>query len=685
MIKLINTKLLRSLWLLISFIAFCCLIACGGSKDNEATASNTDTPTAASLRISAYPITVKSNDGTSTTITVTALNSSLNSVSGVPITLSTNTGILTGAQGLVTDSSGKVTATFSSGSSDTDPTGPINRTATITATAGSVSAFTFVDIVGSTVKLTSTGTTLSDNGSSPLTITATALDSAGVGIEGANIVFSPSNGGSVTIMPSSGLADSNGQLAANVTGVAAGSVRLSATALGATGTYDITVTALASTFRIDAQWLNAVSIDNNATTTMTTSDSLAIEVNAPASTTVIFASTLGSWVGGTSYIPVTVVGGKAIATLNCTMAGVISVQVYDANTPTRSDTLTVGVTSGNPPYKITLQASTTVVPKSVGNTTGSSTLLAKVEDFMGYAIANVPIAFRILNPTGGGETVSPVVVFTSANVDTVTGLNPGEARTTFTSGSSSSGEGVSAVQVRASVVGTSVETEAWGVDSTPSGNDAAIVIGSTAASIAFGQATVLGEYSQSQYVLPMSVLVADVNGNAVSGAVVSLSAWPIAWSTGIDCAYDQDGYRVVWHYATDSGTTTWWDVVTGNYGTYYNEDANENLILDAGEDGSRTYFYSGTALATGTIDTQLTPSNAAAGVLPATVTTDANGVAAFNLIYPKRSAIYVVDRIRASTILQQGNTAISAQVIFRLPVLQGDIAPCMIPDSPYFY
>jgi hypothetical protein len=46
----------------------------------------------------------------------------------------------------------------------------------------------------------------------------------------------------------------------------------------------------------------------------------------------------------------------------------------------------------------------------------------------------------------------------------------------------------------------------------------------------------------------------------------------------------------------------------------------------------------------------LTPPNSAAGTVPETVITDANGVANFNLIYLKSSALSIVDRIRASTL-----------------------------------
>jgi hypothetical protein len=178
--------------------------------------------------------------------------------------------------------------------------------------------------------------------------------------------------------------------------------------------------------------------------------------------------------------------------------------------------------------------------------------------------------------------------------------------------------------------------------------------------------------TKSNYIQAMSVLVANVAGQAVAGQVVSLSLWPIAWSTGTVavCAYD-----------TDDGASR---------GTFLNEDVNENLILDPNliapgfsEDGTRTYYATAVeATGTGTKDASLTPVNSAAGTVPATVTTGANGVAGFNLIYPKDSAIWTVIRIRASTNVDGTETV--SQRIFRLPALTGDVSPCLL-SCPYVF
>jgi hypothetical protein len=314
------------------------------------------------------------------------------------------------------------------------------------------------------------------------------------------------------------------------------------------------------------------------------------------------------------------------------------------------------------PAAITLQASPSVVSKKVGTTSGTSALIVTVSDAAGMPVGNAAVAFTLLNPTGGGEIISPALVFTASTITPSLGL--GQAQASFTSGTSSSGG--TGVQVRAQVLGTAVATQPSNANPrTASGNDASIVIGGTASSIAFGSATSLID-NGTTYTQAMSVLVADSNGNpAPAGTVVNLSAWPIAWSTGINCTVDPDGI---------------------NTGTFLNEDVNENLFLDATEDGVRTLYATNVPFVgatAGTKDGAMTPISSAGGIVSGSVTTDAAGVATFNLTYGKNSAIWTVTRIRARTIVQ-GSQAMS-EIKFRLPATMADSTPCKIPNSTYSY
>ncbi len=613
---------------------------------------------AASLDLAASPTSIKTDGSTSSTITVNALNTGNAILSGVTVYLSTDTGVLS-APSITTPG----TVTLSRGGDKAE--NKANRTATITAStttsAGVITAQIPVQIEGSTVSITSDQSAIITNGSTNLTVTV--KDAGGNGISGAAVTLTqaPTGGlgsGSVTITninPSSGLTNASGILTATATGLSQGPVTITADYLGTSGTTDLTVTATGNTFEI---------INPTDPAAMTLTDTLTVTVNVPIGvTSVTFATTIGVWDGGTSktvtksgLIPPTTVS----ADLTTTSIGIANIQVYDTDHPTLNDTLTVAMASSAAPAKIVLQAFPTVVPISVGTTAGSSTLTATVYDTSNNPLINQPVSFEIVDgtSTSGGETITPVVQLTAATASG--GLSIGQARTTFTSGSMpSAGTGV---KIRARVIGTSVAT-----GTSPSGNDITIVIGGVAGSIAFGQDSKAAEDTTgANYLFKMSVLVADANGNPVSGAVVSLGAWPIAWCTGSACTPDQ---------------------------CYYNEDdtvgINENMILDTNEDGYRiAYCYDnscptadGTVLPVGTKNTFLTPVNSVGGTVPSSVTTDENGVAGFILSYPKTSGMWVYDRIRATTMVQ--GTETRAETIVYLKIVLGEEVICA--ESPFIY
>lgn len=687
-------------------IALAVLAGCSNSGGGTTVVTTpppvTGSATVANIQISGNPLTIKTDNATFTTITVIAVDASNAAVSGATITLSASSGMLTTST-LITDATGRATTTFYSGVGAANQT---NRTATITATSGAATALLPVQIVGSTLTLSSTSTSIAIGGASPATLTITAKDAAGNAISGAAVTLTqtpiliPGPGGTVTFTPASGTTNASGVLTVSVGGGAIGAVTVSAAAAGVTATLNYTVALTGGTFNISHLTLNGgtplvpVNPKNSA---MQLGDSLDVEVTAPLpTTTVLFATTIGYWSGatagtivaapgtgvGTAYLIVTTTAGAiATATLQSAAAGNAIVEVLDSTTGTPTDTLTVGITA-KIASKITLQAFPTVIPKSVGSTVGYSNLTAMVYDANNQPVGGLPVGFEIVSGTGtgSGETVSPVVVYSAST--TMNGLALGASPTVFTSGSLSSAS--TGVQIRASVIGTAIATTLIGGTGTTSSTDAAIVVGGTAGSVAFGQATKIIDLGDTStiYSFPMSVLVADSNGSpAPKGTVVNISVSPIAWSTGSGCVWDPDGF--VW----DPVALAW---VAGNGGTFYTEDTNQNLILDAGEDGVRKYYATGAAaLGTGIKDGQLTPLNSWAGTLASTnpidlagtATTDETGLAKFNLTYTKSSANWVVARIRAQTVVQ-GSPAVG-QLDWRLVASKADSVPCVLPPSPF--
>jgi len=448
---------------------------------------------------------------------------------------------------------------------------------------------------------------------------------------------------------------------------------------------------------------------------VTVTNGVLVRVRAFTQTNVIFSTSMGVWDGGTSaVITKAPVSGYAWSVLTSANAGSATVQASDKENTSTSDRTTVAFSApSGDAARITLQASTYVVARSNSTTKNTSTLTALVRSAAGQVVGSAPVVFSINNSTGGGETVSPVLALTDSS---------GRATATFTSGSLSTGaEGVeitarvldegqtdanvtiafqdnspaqctitradagsfiadgfeSGEQIR--VVGSALNdgyyflssvtanvltlvneetlnTEPAGASVTITAvtNSINIVIGGQAGSVVIGRGSEPVEINNATYKLAMAVLVADANGNPVAGAVVSLSAWPDQYSSG------------VW-YDRNYSSLSIADFDAYVVKTYTNEDINENTILDPGEDTNG--------------DGELTPRNSAAGSVPTTVITDANGVATFDLVYLKSSAKWIYDRIRAST--EVLGTEITSSLNFTLPVVVSEARSGTLPDSPY--
>ena len=108
-------------------------------------------------------------------------------------------------------------------------------------------------------------------------------------------------------------------------------------------------------------------------------------------------------------------------------------------------------------------------------------------------------------------------------------------------------------------------------------------------------------------------------------------------------------------------------------GEFPNEDVNRNLVLDTDED------LNGNG--------EVTPPNSAAGTVAGSdtststsiVTTGSDGLAAFNLVYLKNSAVWIQDEISATTTVSGSETR--STYTFWLPFVEDE--SCNLPHSPY--
>lgn len=644
------------------------LSGCGGGGGTASTGGGTGTTTVASLSIATSDTSLPTDNTETATITVTALTASNAVIPGVAIDFQSTGGQLSSSQA-VTDANGRATVTFTPGTTDKS-----NQTVSVTASASGASSVVIpIQVTGSTAVLAAGNTNLSVGGATT-TVTVTLKDAAGVPVFAAPVTLTASSNpgdGTLGISPASGNTDVNGQITATISGASAGPVTLTASGLGATSTAQFQVSSAGQNFAISTPASDPVAMSSGGTLNFT--------VNAPSQTQVRFATTIGTWAAcGAAVCTVNVAGGSASTTLSANNAGVANIQVdgLTGGTVTATDTHTVAISApcANA-TTVSMQSSVSVVPPSTGGVTNSATLSATVRDAGNQPVGECPVAFSIINPTGGGESISPVVGVTASNV-TDPNLTLGEVRSTFNSGSLPSGQSQSSVTVRASVIGTGLTS------------DVNIVIGGTPGSVVIGQGSKIIIVDPTNYDYPLSVLVADSNGNPVSGATVTMSVWPVEFSVG---SWTFDGGNCGSGYSDGLAASAGGDGLDGGIiADIYNEDANENLIEDAGEDqayacgslrvANSPYCLLGNAFSVAS-DATLTPLNSTAGTLPGTVSTDSNGVASFNLRFLKQYSNWIRVRVRASTQVQ--GTETTSSVVFRLPGEKGEVEACELPNSPF--
>lgn len=620
------------------------LSGCGGGG---AGGSSTPISTANSIALAASSNSVSSANADSTTITATVLNGSV-VMANQTVQFSASSGLII-ASATITDANGRVTASFSSGSLD-----KANRTAVITATVpgSSASASIPIQIIGST--LTSSATNVSPNTGVPVTVTATTKvsDSTAAADQSLRFSLASSSTGSGTLSATTATTDINGNANISFTGTAAGTVDIliewlnSSGNVASTTTQTLTVQATGGAFEIttptSSPW--PVTLGTNQTVTVSTPAT----INGTAVANIRYATSLGTWQSG-GLKTLTVAHGGASNTqtfVTGAYAGNANIQIDALSSSgvvlATAKSIFALSASAATASSITLQSNVSVLAPSSGGTSSNATLTATVRDSSLNAVGGASVLFELVNPTGSGEKIDPVVVSTNSN---------GVAQSIFTAGTLST---VQTSFISASVVGSGVPA-----------STIPITVGGTAGSVAIGTSTsIMSVNSDTAYQLPTTVMVTDSNGNAVGGVTVSLSLWSLEYHKGTQVPFT----------LPDKDCSPNWTY------THANEDLNENLLRDllpTDEDVDGP----GNQTGLGTPDGKLWPASSAAGSIPSTVTTASDGTATFNWIYLKEYAGWLTARLRASVVVQGSEATTDA--IFTLGSLKADAKDCLLPDSPF--
>jgi len=499
-----------------------------------------------------------------------------------------------------------------------------------------------------------------------VTLTASAKDASPTGVAGQPLRFtipagkgtlSGGNGASGSATSQTATTLSTGATPA-VTFIpsVAGTVLVTAEWLNADGNVTLTTSSTINVTVVGVSF--AVTVPASSPTALALGATQAVSVSVPASisgtavASVRFSTTLGTWSNGTKVSTVVPVanavnevlsGGSSSGTAN------VQIDALDASGKILANVnqlfaLSAPATAAG---AITLQSSISNVPPSTAGSSNSATLTATVRTAGGgNTVSGAAVLFEIMNPTGSGEQITPVVARTDSS---------GQAVATFTSGSQST---VGGLKIKASVVGTAANCDNSVSPALPGVCDVkAIFVNASGVSVSLGYASVISSVdNNTNYQLPMSVLVVDNAGTAVKNALVTLSAFPTLYYTGsrdhVTCAPTYNiGYPKV------------------------NEDLNENDNLDPGEDLSRDGGITPP-------DGAITPAHSTAGTVPSTVTTDANGVATFNLTYQKQYASWIQSRVRAKVVVSTGTTESTNELKFILPYSQADTKDCTLSNAP---
>lgn len=383
------TKLIR----LISMLSLVAFASCGGGSgglspyggdagtgtggDGNGTGGGSATPSAADLVLTVSAASV-ANNGTETVVaTALAIDSNHNTVAGVPVTVSVDSGVAT-ASGTVTDASGAVTATIGIGSDHS------NRVITVSATSGGITKtaqLQVVDSVGgggtdpSDLLLTLTASTIANDGTESVTANVTALDAKRNVLSGVAVSVSADNG--ATVQASGSMTDGNGVVSA-VIGIGADhsnrTITITATSGGLVRTAALVVADGATTAPPKAADLSLALSSSTLT-------------NGGTSTVTATATAVDSRRNALPGIPVTFsVDANAVA--------VVSSGMTDANGVV---TATIGIGSDRTSRVVTVTATSDVITRSASFSVVGARLTASLTPAVDSGSHNNQIEYKLVD------------------------------------------------------------------------------------------------------------------------------------------------------------------------------------------------------------------------------------------------------------------------------------------------
>lgn len=465
---------------------------------------------------------------------------------------------------------------------------PSLRTITVTASVGDNIATLDISVVGTSLFISAPGSMVLND---EVAITADLTDFDGKGIEGQSLTVSSSLNNPIT-STSLVTAGNSGRITFLYKAVTGGTDEIRVTGLGASATATIQIqpdqfrfltteaveVPLGSEQSLTLEWLvnnlpNANKVLNFTTT----------------------RGTLGVLSGNLTQVSVdqtTNAQGAATVLVTSDFAGFANIAATEVR-PGATDLLTTQTRIefiATMPNKVEVQA----FPAQLGPGE-QSVVRAVVRDQNNNPVKNRSVAFT-LNGAAGGQ-INPATAVTDSQ---------GLASTVLTADSTTG-----------AATGANLNIQATVLNSAPViSSTAAVSVGKRTLFFRFGTGNNIQEPSASLFSKEFAVLVTDSSGNPVAGQDLNVSVLPVSYNKG------------VWQPVPDLIDFEYWDAVvtladsnpaSPGIEACISEDLNNNGLMDPGEDTNG--------------DGQLTPGNVAS--VPRTVQADENGIATFDLTYPR--------------------------------------------------
>ncbi|MEI8296485.1 MAG: Ig-like domain-containing protein [Pseudomonadota bacterium] len=419
-------KMLKSIGALLA--AAMLLTGCGGGANTLTTppsggGGGGGTATAATLAVTTNAASILADGTTTATITALALDSNNVSVANVAVTYRASSGGLV-VGSTKTDASGVILATLSAGG---DPT---LRTITVTATAGSLTATTTVQVISTAssspvaaiTAQTSNPTILSD-GSQSATITAFVRDASNTLLPNVPVTFTASSGGISSTNPTtnaSGVATANLSTAGDPT-LRTITVRATVNALSAT----VPVQVVSGAGSVTVQMGSGIGVAFTAGTIALSSATLS--VGGSTSLQVVLQQS-----DGTLYAqPVTVAFNSPCVAQNtasvtpavATTTGVATA-TYSASGCSGSDTITASATIGG--RQLSATGTVNVQQSAIGSISFVSASPAMIA-LKGIGSTSLTeqsvVTFQVLDQSGKPRAAAVVDFSLNTSVGGVTLLN----------------------------------------------------------------------------------------------------------------------------------------------------------------------------------------------------------------------------------------------------------------------